>query len=82
MTAIAYNQFRLKLGELIEDVIFTGEPITVTRADGKNFVVIPEDEWDSLNQTAHLLSDSENIRRLRESSEQARAGRLLERDIG
>ncbi len=82
MTAIAYSQFRHKLGEVIEDVMFTGEPLTVTRTDGRNFVVVPEDEWDSINQTAHLLSDSENVRRLRESAEQARAGRLVERDIG
>ncbi|MBI3525532.1 MAG: type II toxin-antitoxin system Phd/YefM family antitoxin [Betaproteobacteria bacterium] len=82
MTAIAYNQFRDKIGEVIEDVIFTGEPVTVTRADGKNFVIVPEDEWDSINQTAHLLSSGENARRLRESSEQAKAGKLVERDIG
>lgn len=82
MTAIAYSQFRHKIGEIIEDMVFTGESVTVTRADGKNFVIVPEDEWDSINQTAHLLSSDENARRLRESLEQAKAGKLLERNIG
>jgi antitoxin YefM len=82
MTAIAYTQFRHKIGEVIDDVIFTGEPITVTRADGKNFVIVPEGEWDSINQTAHLFSSDENARRLRESLEQAKAVKLVERDIG
>ncbi|MDD5297029.1 MAG: type II toxin-antitoxin system prevent-host-death family antitoxin [Rhodocyclaceae bacterium] len=81
MTAIAYSQFRHRLGEVVEDMMCSGEPVTVTRADGKNFVVVPVEEWDSVNQTAHLLSNEENTRRLRESSEQARAGRLVERDI-
>lgn len=82
MTAIAYSQFRHKLEEIIDDMLFTEEPLTVTCTDGRNFVVVPEDEWDSINQTAHLLSNSENARRLRESAEQAKAGMLVERNIG
>ena len=81
MTAIAYNLFRHRIGKVVEDMIFTGEPVTVTRADGKNFVIVPEDEWDSVNQTAHLLSSDENAKRLRDSAEQAKAGKLVERTI-
>lgn len=81
MTAIAYTQFRRKVGEIVEGVIDSGEPVTVTRADGKNFVIVPENEWEAVNETAHLLSSEENAKRLHESAEQAKAGKLVERPI-
>jgi antitoxin YefM len=79
--AIAYAQFRRKMGEVVENAIHLGEHITVTRADGKNFVIVSEDEWDAVNETAHLISSDKNIRRLRESADQAKAGKLVERVI-
>lgn len=81
MTAIAYTQFRRKVEKVVEDMIHLGEPVTITRADGKNFVIVPEGEWDAINETAHLMSNEENVRRLRESAKQAKAGKLVERAI-
>jgi len=81
MTAIAYSQFRQRVGAVVEDAISTGEPVTVTRADGRNFVIVSAAEWEAINATAHLLSSEENTRRLRESLEQARSGRLVERAV-
>ena len=81
MTAIAYSQFRQRVGEVVEDAIGTGEPVTVTRADGRNFVIVSAEDWDAVNETAHLSSTGENARRLRESLEQAKSGKLVERAI-
>jgi len=81
MTAIAYSQFRHRIGEIVDDAINTGEPVIVTRSDGRDFVIVSVDEWEAVNQTAHLLSSAENVRRLRESIEQARCGKLTERAI-
>jgi antitoxin YefM len=81
MTAIAYSQFRHRIGEIVDDALETGEPVIVTRADGRNFVIVSADEWEAVSQTAHLLSCGENARRLRESLDQARHGKLVERAI-
>lgn len=64
MTAIAFSQLRKKLGEIIERVHDNDEAIVVTRADGKNVVIITESEWESRNDTAHLLNSPENAKRL------------------
>ena len=81
MAAIAYAQFRRKMEKIVEDMIHLGEPVTITRADGKNFVIVPQGEWDAINATTHLMSNEGNIRRLRESAKQAKVGKLVERAI-
>ena len=73
MTAIAFSQLRKKLGEIIERVYDNDEPITITRADGKNVVIVPESEWEARNDTVHLLSSPENAKRLLSAKKQAEA---------
>lgn len=70
MTAIAFSQLRKKLGEIIERVYDNDEAIVVTRADGKNVVIITESEWESRNDTAHLLNSPENAKRLLSAKKQ------------
>ena len=62
-----------KLGEIIERVHDNEEAITVTRADGKNVVIIPESEWESRNDTAYLLNSPENAKRLMSAKKQVEA---------
>lgn len=73
MTAIAFTQLRKKLGEIIERVHDNDEAITITRADGKNVVIIPESEWESRNDTAYLLDSQENAKRLMSAKKQVEA---------
>jgi antitoxin YefM len=73
MSAIAFSQLRKNLGEIIERVHDNEEAITVTRADGKNVVIIPESEWESRNDTAYLLSSPENAKRLLNAKKQVEA---------
>lgn len=70
MTAIAFTQLRKNLGEIIERVYDNDEAIVVTRADGKNVVIITEAEWESRNDTAHLLNSPENAQRLLSAKKQ------------
>ena len=81
MTAIAYSQFRKKVSKIVEDLIHDGEPVIITRADGKNLVLITAEEWESTNETSYLLSSNENAKRLRESLVQAKSGQLVERAL-
>lgn len=81
MTAIAYSKFRQTLGDVVENLIHDGEPVIITRADGKNLVLVTADEWATVNETAHLLSSDENAKRLHASLAQAKAGKVVERAI-
>jgi antitoxin YefM len=64
MGAIAFAEFRRRAGQVIEQVCDTDEPVTVTRADGKNVVIVSASEWASISETLHLMSSSENEQRL------------------
>jgi len=81
MTAIAYTQFRRKVGEVIDNLVADGEPVTITRADGKNLVLVTAEEWESVQETLYLMSSEENAKRLRKSIADAKAGKLVERSI-
>ncbi|MGH8770904.1 MAG: type II toxin-antitoxin system Phd/YefM family antitoxin [Burkholderiales bacterium] len=67
MTAIAFSQFRKRMNELLKTVKETGEPLTVTRADGNDFVIMSAEEWSSIQETLHVTSSPANIKRLREA---------------
>lgn len=73
MGAIAFTEFQCKAGEIIEKVCDTDEPVTVTRADGKNVVIVSESEWASISETLHLMSSSENEQRLNHAAAEIEA---------
>ncbi|MBI4754228.1 MAG: type II toxin-antitoxin system Phd/YefM family antitoxin [Betaproteobacteria bacterium] len=75
MGAIAYTQFRRHLAEVFDQA--EHEPVTVTRADGKNFVLISEDEWAARLETEHLLSSAANREHLEASLKQAAEGKTV-----
>lgn len=73
MGAIAFAEFKRKAGEVIEQVCDTDEPVTVTRADGKNVVIVSESEWTSIAETLHLMSSKENESRLNDAAAEIEA---------
>lgn len=81
MTAIAFTQFRKHLTEAVEEVCNSGEPLTVTRADGRDVVIVPAAEWSAMQETAYLLSSPENAVRLRDSIAAADRGEFVPVDI-
>jgi len=48
---------------------------------GKPMVTIPKEEYEGLKETIDLLSRPANARRLRSALEQAKAGKLKEREL-
>lgn len=72
MTAVAFAQLRNKLAEVIDHAL-TGEAVTVTRADGRNVVIVSQAEWESIKETAYLLSTAANKKRLLDADEEAEA---------
>jgi antitoxin YefM len=56
-------------------------PLFVTRSKGKAFVVMSEEEYESMAETLHLLSNPVNAAHLRESIAQAEAGNVIVMDV-
>ena len=56
MHAMNVTQARAKLFQLIANVNFNSEPITLTNSKGKNAVLIGEDDWNAIHETLYLNS--------------------------
>ncbi len=62
MTAVAYTQFRKRLDEFFAQA--EDEAVFITRSDGRDRVLLSKQEYESLLETAHLLSTGSNAARL------------------
>jgi antitoxin YefM len=51
------------------------EPITITRRNGEDVVLVSASEFESLRETVYLLRSPKNAERLREAIEEAEAGK-------
>lgn len=72
MGAISFTQFRKHLSDVLEQARF--EPVVITRADGRDVVIIDKAEYEAMQETLHLMSSPENARRLTESIEELERG--------
>jgi antitoxin YefM len=81
MSAIAFSQFRKHLTEFVDEINDSGEPLTVTRADGRDFVMLSAREFESMRETMHLMSTAANADDLRASIHELESGKGVERQI-
>ncbi len=78
--AITASEARKNLFPLIEQVNEDRTPVEITSRRG-DAVLIGIDDYRALEETAYLLRSPANVRRLVESLDQARAGRVQQRDL-
>lgn len=78
--AVTANVAKAKLEELIRQVNDDCLPVEIVTGEG-SAVLMPKDYFDSLEETAYLLSSPANARRLAESIEQLRRGEVTERRL-
>lgn len=78
--AITASEARKNLFPLIEQVNEDRTPVEITSRRG-DAVLISRDEFDALQETAHLLRSPRNARRLLESLDQAVNGQREEHDL-
>ncbi len=64
MTTISYSQTRQHLKTIFDNVVNDSEPIFVKRKNGGNVVILSEEDYRSLNETAYLLSSPANRKHL------------------
>jgi antitoxin YefM len=80
MAHVRLTEFRQNIATHFDDVIASRAPLLVTRQGSEAVVVMAEGEYESLQETLHLLSTPANSERLRESLAQLRDGDLIEND--
>lgn len=81
MDVVNYTDFRKGLAKYIDKVHTDKGPIVITRQNSKPTVLMSLEEFNSYEETLHLLSSPTNAKRLRRSIASAKAGQLIEHDI-
>lgn len=75
MEVVNYSEFRKNLAEHLNMVNENDEIVIVSRSKGKNVVVMSLDEYNSINETLHLISSAHNEQRLDEAIAEMRQGK-------
>ena len=80
MAHVRLTEFRQNIATHFDNVIASRAPLLVTRQGSEALVVLAEGEYESMQETLHLLSTPANAERLRESMDQLRREDLIESD--
>lgn len=56
MTVVSITRAKTDLYKLISEVNISSRPITITNNQGKNGVLISEDDWNAIQETLYLNS--------------------------
>lgn len=76
MNAISYSDLRKNLKKYLDEVYSGHYPLIITRKNDENLVMLSLEEYNSLQETQYLLSNSANARHLEESVDQHRQRRF------
>ncbi len=81
MKSISYTAARENLASTMDRVCEDCAPVVITRKRDQSVVMLSLEEYEQLNETAHLLRSPVNARRLLESVKSLNAGRGRVRKI-
>jgi len=57
------------------------EPVIIKRPKGETMILLPLSSYESLKETAYLLSNEANAKHLRASIESLKSGRVLNKNL-
>jgi antitoxin YefM len=75
MKVVNYTEFRNNLTESLNAVNDDGDIVIVSRSKGQNVVVMSLDEYNSIQETLHLVSSKPNQQRLDEAIQEMKTGK-------
>lgn len=81
MDVTTYSDARANLKAVMDRVVEDKTHVVVTRQKAEAVVMVSLSEWNSMIETAHLLSSPKNAARLRRSIQQMDAGKGVERQL-
>ena len=81
MKVVNYSEFRSNLTENLNAVNEDREIVIVSRTQGKNVVVMDLDEYNSIQETLHLIGTKANRKRLDEAITEMKKGKSIKHNI-
>ena len=75
MEALNYSSVRQSMAKVMDDVCENSEVKIITRVNHPSVVMMSLDDYNSLMETAYLLSSPKNAERLRASIAEAKHGK-------
>ena len=81
MRTLSYTESRAKYAETLNAVVDDREEIVITRAGHESVVMVALDDYESLKETAYLLRNPANARRLLNSIERLEHGQGNTHDL-
>ncbi len=81
MEITTYTNFRQNLKSFLDDVLKNHNPLFVTRTKGEDIVVLAKSDYESLQETLHLLSSPKNAERLMSGIEKYKKGEFIQKDL-
>ncbi|MTV39461.1 type II toxin-antitoxin system Phd/YefM family antitoxin [Duganella radicis] len=81
MKTIQFSEIGNDLNALLECVAGIKDGLKVMRADGSAFVMMTNETYRSLRETAYLLSSPANAARLAQSLAELRAGQVSSHEL-
>ncbi|QCB96181.1 type II toxin-antitoxin system prevent-host-death family antitoxin [Arthrobacter sp. PAMC25564] len=81
MKTLTYSQSRAHYKETLDAVTDDREEVVITRPGKEDVIMVSRSDYESLRETAYLLRNPANARRLLGSIEELEAGRGVARDL-
>ena len=79
--AANYSEFRTGLKRYLDEVEDNNDTLIIKRGTGKGTILISLEEYNSMNESIHLLSSRANADRLYESIRQIKEGTGMIKDL-
>lgn len=81
MTVKSYSTVRQNLAAVMDEVCDSNAPMIITRQKKRAVVMLSLDEYESMQETLHLLGSARNAERLRSALDSAAHGRVKQRRL-
>jgi antitoxin YefM len=81
MNAMTYTEARETLAATIRRVCRDHVPVIITRKREDSVVMMAQEDYDSLTESAYLLRSPKNARRLLDSIQELESGKGQERQL-
>ena len=81
MDVVSFTEARANLKSVMDKVVRDHTQVVVTRQKAEAVVIVSLEDWNSIEETMHLLSTPRNAERLRRSIAQLNEGKGVERKI-
>ena len=81
MRTMSYSESRAHYAATLDAVVDDREEVVITRAGHEPVVIVALDDYESLKESAYLLRNPANARRLLASIERLESGDGVEHDL-